>query len=405
MPRSPEQTPPALDLRGLPGARTSCALLTILTLLFAWPDPPATFEVLGRPAYFALLTWFFWRTSRASAALHTSPMRLVRSGFLVLFLGFALAAVIYFADLERVSAAFVYLRVAVESGAWFLLGTTLISYGMMLWIPHVVRSHHLLVEHSTRQQGELQRAESARSELEQRLVEADRLGMLGELAASIAHDLRNPLTVVKGTAESLCRRPRTQEEVAQHTEVIRRNIEKADHTIESLIDLARPKSGTPVDTPADALLRDTQELLQVEARRRGVRVDVLPPDWPPPLVRADHTLVAQALMNLVLNALQASPSGGAVELLTRRFGAHVALAVRDRGTGLPQEVRSNLFTPFFTTKPNGTGLGLASCRRIAKELGGDLRLYPRHRGGTRALLWLPAAAKQCTEALVGADGA
>lgn len=398
-----ERTAPAdLRLPGLPGARTSCALLTLLTLLLTWPDPPIALEALGRPAYFALLTWFFWRTSRASTALHSQPMRLVCGGFLVLFVGFSLAAVIRLLGLEHGSAAFLYLRVACESGAWFLLGTTLISYGLMLWIPHVVRSHHLLAAHSARQQGELQRAESARSELELRLVEADRRGMLGELAASIAHDLRNPLTVVKGTAESLCRRPRTPAEVAQHTEVIRRNIERADHTIESLIDLARPKSVAPVDTPATALLRDAQELLRVEARRRGVRIDVRAPAAREPIVRADHTLVAQALMNLALNALQASPPGGVVALRARAVGERVALVLEDRGCGLPAEWRRRLFTPFFTTKPNGTGLGLASCRRIANELGGDLRLYPRAGGGARAVLWLPAA-NGCTPALVGAD--
>lgn len=375
----------------LPGTRISCALLTLLTVLLAWPNPSTVLAVIVRPAYFALLTWFFWKTRAASPELHSQPMRLICMGFFVLWLGYTLAAVIHMSDLETEHAAAIYLRATCERGAWFLLGTTLISYGLMLWIPEVVRSHRLLAEHSARQQGELQRSETARSQLEQRLVEADRLAMLGELAASVAHDLRNPLTIVKGTAESLCRRPRTPDEVAAHTDVIRRNIDKADETIERLIDLAKPKRLVPIDTDATAALSEVQDLLHVEARRRAIKLAVGSPRHGPQVVCADRTLLAQALMNLVMNALQASDADGEVTLRARSFGDNIALTVSDRGTGLPEALRKNLFQPFFTTKAAGTGLGLVSCRRIATELGGELRLYPRYRGGARAVLWLPSA--------------
>ena len=374
----------------LPGARTSCALLTLLTVLLAWPDPPTVFAVLVRPAYFALLTWFFWRTRTASPALHSQPMRLVCGGFFVLWLGYTLAAVIHFSGIEADHVAAVYLRMACERGAWFLLGTTLISYGLMLWIPQVVESHHLLAADARRQKGELKRAEIARGELESRLVEADRLALLGELAASIAHDLRNPLTIVKGTAESLCRKPRTPDEVAQHTDVIRRNIDKADETIASLIDLAKPKRNEPVELEPREALAEVQELLHVEAHRRAVRF-VVATTGTEAAIRVDRTLLAQALMNLSLNALQACDEHSEVLLAARTFGDHVAVTVSDRGCGLPQNVRTGMFQPFFTTKATGTGLGLLSCRRIANDLGGELRLYPRHRGGARAVLWLPSA--------------
>jgi two-component system sensor histidine kinase AtoS len=264
----------------------------------------------------------------------------------------------------------------------------------MLWIPSVIASHRLLAEHAQRQSGALLDAETARSQLERRLVEADRRGMLGELAATIAHDLRNPLTIVQGTAESLCRRPRTPQEIAEHTEVIRRNIEKADHAIESLIGLARPRKGTPEPTTGAALFREVMDLLHVEARRRRVALR-LAPGTGNDAIATDRALASQALLNLMLNAVQTTPAEGEVRLRTRslqRHGTHlVAFAIEDRGPGLPPEVRARVFTPFFTTKPGGTGLGLASCRRIATELGGALRLYPRRRTGTRALLLLPAS--------------
>lgn len=400
---------PRLEVRTLPGTHTSCALLTVLTVLLAWPDPPAALAALVRPSYFALLSWFFWRTARASPELQGQSMRLVRAGFLVLLFAFSTSAAIHFADVEVEHSALSYLRQVCERGALFLLGTTLTAYGLMLWIPQVVASHRLLAEHSARQRGALRAAEDVRSQLEQRLVEADRRGMLGELAASIAHDLRNPLTIVKGTAESLCRRARTSQEIAEHTAVIQRNIDKADRTIAALIDLARPRVQTCEPLDAGQVLAEVADLLHVVARRRRITLTVAAGSAPI-VLRSDRTLVSQALLNLALNAVQATPDGGAVRLVARSLrrgaGDLVAFAIDDRGAGLPPEVRARLFTPFFTTKRDGTGLGLSSCRRIATELRGGLRLYPRTRGGARALLLLPTTATTASApAAVAADAA
>lgn len=374
----------------LPGARTSCALLTLLTLLLAWPEPAPGFAAAVKTAYFAHLSWFFLRTRKASPALHSQPMRLICGGFFVLFLGYAVATSIYFLGLEAKYTAAVYMRLACEHGAWFLLGTTLISYGVMLCIPEVIKSNQLLSEHSEQQQHELQRSKTERTELEQRLVISDRLAMLGELAATIAHDLRNPLTIVKGTAESLCRKERTEQEIAEHTKVIQRNIDKADNAIANLINLAKQQRNDPVDTKAIAALDEVQDMLRVEAHRRAVMLVVKPTDRSSSLLQVDRTLLAQALMNLVLNALQASQAHGIVTLQARHFRHNIALVVSDRGCGLPDDIKAGMLKPFFTTKPAGTGLGLISCRRIATELGGQLRHYSRRRGGARAIIWLPA---------------
>lgn len=389
-------TQPAV--RALPGTQTSCALLTILTILLAWPNPPVLLAVVVRPCYFALLAWFFWRTAQLAPELPGQPMRLLCLGFLILFAAFTTSALLHATGGASESQGWAYLRYVCERGALFLLGTTLIAYGLMLWIPQVLASHRLLEEHTAAQRGALRDAETTRSRLENHLVDADRRGMLGELAASIAHDLRNPLTIVKGTAESLCRRSRTSREIAEHTAVIRRNIDKADRTIASLIDLARPRQQDPVATSATDLLAEVTALVHVEARRCAVQLVVHNHPGGPHQVRTDRILCTQALLNLVLNAVQATSRGGSVRLLARPLvlagQRSVVFAIEDRGVGLRPEVRAALCQPFFTTKPNGTGLGLASCRRIAHELGGSLRLYPRHRGGARALLRLPIGLDQ-----------
>jgi len=379
--------------RRLPGTRTSCALLTVLTILLAWPSPPDALGAIVRPAYFALLAWFFWRASRASPALHGTPMRLVRGGFHVLLIGYTISALIQVTGAEAGPGLWVYLRHACEHGALFLLGTTLVAYGVMLFIPQVLEVHRLQQDLAARQHGALQDAETTRSRLEHHLVDADRRAMLGELAASVAHDLRNPLTIVKGTAESLCRKPRDRGDVVAHTAVIQRNIDKANRIIESLIGLARPRASEAQPLAPVDLLREVADLLQVECRRRGVAVEVVDAGARSEPLASDHTLLTQALLNLVLNAVQATPPGGAVRLAARARRAdganRVGFVVADRGTGLPPEQRARVGTPFFTTKAGGTGLGLASCRRIAAELRGGLRLFPRRRGGARAVLLLP----------------
>lgn len=384
----------------LPGARTSCALLTLLTILLAWPSPPEALRVLVLPCYFALLLWFFWTAGRGREVLQGQPMRLVCGGFLVLWLSFTAAAIVHFAGLDAYHAVFVYLRAVCERGALFLLGLTLISYGLMLWIPDLLRAHAVLERDLDQQANELLVAEHARSELEQRLVEADRRAMLGGLAASIAHDLRNPLTIVVGAAESLCRKPRTPAEIAEHTGVIRRNIDKANDTLSSLIDLGRPRANAPATASAREIVDEVLALVVAEGRRRNLAftVAVDGSGGAAPTVHADRTLLAQALLNLVLNAVHTSSAGGTVTVRLRRVAPapggggprRIAIAIEDRGRGVDEAVRMQQFVPFYTTKPDGTGLGLWSCRRIAEELSGRLALYPRHRGGARVTMLLPA---------------
>lgn len=390
----PAPAPARPPLRALPGALLHSALLTVLTVALAAVTGWSELESALRPLFFALLFSFLRTTGMRHPHIRGPALQLCEAGFLVLTLASSTSAVVELLQLDEQERWLTELRHALDHGPVFLLGFVLIAYGLVLWIPLVLESHRQLAASVERTKDELHESESARSQMEQRLVDAHRLSMLGELAAGVAHDLRNPLTIVKGAADALARKARTPEQVAEHADIIRRGVERADKTIQGLIDLGRPRTSTRGRVSLEDAAQEALRLVQVEARRKQLRFVAETGNL---AVHADRDLLLQALVNLLLNAAHASPHRGTIDVVARAFRGEdgstgfVAIAVEDRGEGIPAEVRHQLFTPFFTTRSGGTGLGLLSCRRIAQELGGGLGLYPRSRGGARALLVLPAA--------------
>jgi signal transduction histidine kinase len=372
------------------GITASCLLLTVLVvLLAAFADQPQLDAVL-RPLYFALLFSFFHAIGRRQPEIAVLPFRLIQSGFAVLTLGSTAAVVVRGLDLAQEPDGVVL--TALERGAVFLLGLTLISYGILLWIPSLLESRRVLRQRYDATRGALRLSERARVRMEERFVEADRLHALGELAAGIAHDLRNPLAIVRAAAASLASRPRTPADLDEHTAVIVRNVDKAERTIAALLDLGKPRSLTLQPVDLDALLAEIIALVSVESRRRAIALERRGETGL--TAHADHKQLVQVLLNLVLNAIQAGTEGTTIGLRTRGTSVggmqRIALAVEDRGTGIDPAQRDKLFAPFFTTKREGTGLGLLSCRRLLNDLGGQVDLYPRRRGGTRALVLLQA---------------
>lgn len=388
---APPAAPRTSSLPALPGALLHCALLTVLTVALAALTGWSRTEVALRPLFFALLWSFLRTTGTRHPHIRGLPLRLCEAGFLVLTLASSASAVLALLEVAPPGSFAEQLRVVFDRGAIFLLGFVLLSYGLLLWIPLVLESHRQLEASMARTQDELHESESARSHMEQKLVEAHRIGILGELAAGVAHDLRNPLTIIKGAAEALQRKARSPESIAEHAEIIRRGVEKADRTIQALLDLGQPRKAVRGPIPLAEVAREVLALVQVEGRRKQLRFVA---EVGAHVVLADREHLLQVLVNLLLNAAHASPHQGTIDVRARRFErrgrATVAIVVEDRGKGLPPEVRHQLFTPFFTTRSGGTGLGLLSSRRVAHELGGDLGLYPRTRGGARAVLVLPA---------------
>lgn len=231
-----------------------------------------------------------------------------------------------------------------------------------------------------------------------RLQEQGRLAALGQLAAGLAHEVKNPLGAIKGAAQ-LLREPggSSLEPAAQEfVGIILEEVDRLDRVVGSVLDYARPSRGEPGAVEVNAVVRRTLQVLAPD-RHEGVEVRTELAESLP-LVRADAEKLRQVLINLVLNAVQATPRGGRVTIGTRAWPGgdagptRVDVAVSDEGPGIAPEVREHLFVPFFSTKEGGTGLGLAISQRMVTDMGGRIEVSSREGIGSTFRVVLPATA-------------
>ncbi|MCY2959195.1 MAG: ATP-binding protein [Planctomycetota bacterium] len=237
--------------------------------------------------------------------------------------------------------------------------------------------------------GELQ---GMRGDLEQRVeqrtrefVRAARLAGLGTLAAGIAHEINNPLASIAGCAEGLERKLRsggtTPEQQREYLQIIAKEAYRAHEITSRLLEFARSDPATPLPFAVAAVLREIEVLLEHQLRARSVRLDV---DCDPemPRIVGNPSEFKQVLLNLLHNAIDASPSGGKIRVTCRRERSDAILEVEDQGPGIPPDRVERIFDPFFTTKEpgKGTGLGLAIVHRIVEAHGGDIQVVDTGHG-------------------------
>jgi len=230
-----------------------------------------------------------------------------------------------------------------------------------------------------------------------RMQERDRLAALGQMAAGLAHEVKNPLGAIKGAAQLLNEPDGGQLADPQAREflgIIVEEVDRLDRVVGSVLDYARPSKGNPGAVDVNAVVRRTlQVLASGQPSEQEVDTDL---EEDLPLVRADAEQLRQVLMNLVKNALQATQSRGAVTVATRRRtgprskGDSVEIAVRDDGPGISPQILKSLFVPFFTTKDKGTGLGLAISQRLVEEWGGRIEVASQPGAGSTFSVVLPA---------------
>jgi PAS domain S-box-containing protein len=229
---------------------------------------------------------------------------------------------------------------------------------------------------------------------ERYLQRAEQMMALGQVAAGVAHELRNPLTAVKGLIQVNLRKATAGGLPSDDLAVIEHEIRRMERTLQTFLDFARPPQPHRGRlNPADVVDR-VFAVVKGRAKKQQVNLRLLQPDIPV-AVEADHDQLQQLLLNLVLNALDAMPGGGTVEIDLRppRDG-NVEIYVRDTGPGIAPHILPKVFETFVSSKETGMGLGLPVSKRIAEEHGGSLSAYNLPGGSACFLLRLPALASQ-----------
>ena len=222
---------------------------------------------------------------------------------------------------------------------------------------------------------------------------SERLAAVGRITAGVAHEVKNPLNSMRLWLENLKESlpPETDGAALQAVHVLDVEIDRLDAVVKRFLDFSRPMDIRLEPTQLSDLLRDVLEVAQPQMQKANVQVAQLLPIGIPE-VFVDRDLLKQAVLNLVLNAVQAMPSGGQLQLTLSRHGDVAEITVGDTGTGIPLENRQKIFQLFFTTRPGGSGIGLASAFRIVQLHNGSIDFTSEVGRGTTFRIELPIAA-------------
>lgn len=228
-----------------------------------------------------------------------------------------------------------------------------------------------------------------RRQREREVMRADQLAMVGQIAAGVAHELRNPLTSVKMLVQTNLREATRLGFPSEDLEIIEQEIRRMERCLQQFLDFARPQKPESRPVSLSALVDQTFALVEGRSRRQHVAVRLVRPPIPV-VAEADEDQIRQLIVNLVLNALDAMPEGGEIEVRLERHDDDFAeLSVLDTGPGIAESLFPTLFDPFVSTKETGIGLGLAVSHRIAVGHGGTLSAVNRPQGGACFVLRLP----------------
>lgn len=254
---------------------------------------------------------------------------------------------------------------------------------------------------------------SYQKKLEDEARRNETLARLGTLVAGLAHEIKNPLSGIKGAAQLLARRMQEDHDVLTYTDVMIREVDRLSNLVEQLLGVGSRRSPTLVPVNIHKILRDVLDLMRPELDENDIKLRVeIDPSLPD--VLGDPAQLTQVLLNIIKNALEAMSGGGVLSLVTRmetdfhimRLRASQAASaaegqpssshakflrveIADDGPGFPTPDPARLFEPFYTTKARGTGLGLAICQGIVAAHNGDIRVSNRPEGGGQVTITLP----------------
>jgi PAS domain S-box-containing protein len=231
---------------------------------------------------------------------------------------------------------------------------------------------------------ERRRGDAERRRLQARLLHSERLSALGEMAARIAHEVRNPLVSIGAAAQVVAEELPPESPVLGEVQAIAREVKRLDAIVTDFLNFARPRRAELRPVDLTKVVDETVALVRAKAPANDIRVNA----ERPLTVRCDPDAMKQVLLNVLLNAVEAAPKTQ-LDVDAQSIGVHAVVSVADRGPGIADAVRRRVFDPFFSTKTRGTGLGLAVSKQIVDEHHGRIRLFNRRGGGTRVVIELP----------------
>lgn len=239
---------------------------------------------------------------------------------------------------------------------------------------------------------ELLRARERMEEANRKLVQAEKLASIGRLSATIAHEIRNPLTSVKLNIQKVAANERADPAEGEHLAIAKEGIAQIEKFIKDLLSFTRVSELHLERFSLEQVLEESLKVLRDAFREKGIVVEMTcQPGLPAALVDGDK--LRQVFLNVLRNACEAVEEGGhievALDLVPGRGGAHFRVRISDDGPGVERANRESIFEPFFTTKPSGFGLGLANARKIIEQHNGTIRLGRRKGQGSLFVIGLP----------------
>ncbi len=235
---------------------------------------------------------------------------------------------------------------------------------------------------------DLRKAHQKQREDQETLMRMERLSVMGETSAVVAHELRNPLVAIGGFARALVRAMGADDPNRQYAAIITDEVARMERIIHDLLDFIRPQKQTRETVVVDDLVRDTVGHFLKRLEEKAITLD-----WDleaeGAAVRCHPGEIRQVLENYLVNAMQAAGDGGFVTVSTQALAGGVRVAVADNGPGFAEDLADKLFSPFFSTKPTGSGLGLTICAQIVKAHGGVTEAANRPGGGAEFAFILP----------------
>lgn len=230
-------------------------------------------------------------------------------------------------------------------------------------------------------------------EVEEQLGAAQKLSALGQLSASLAHEIKNPLSSIKGTAEILLDEFPAGHPKREFVEILLKETTRLNNTVNEVLHFSRRgrsgrKKEDAVNEPLSQVIEGVTSLLDSQLRKKNIMLSVTGREIGEKFMVAGEKL-SQVFMNILLNAIDVTPRSGKITLQTQKVDEGITVSIKDSGPGIPAEIKDRIFEPFYSTKESGTGLGLSISKKIVESYGGTLTLSNSESNGACFIIFLP----------------